>query len=190
MIERTELMEQILTNELAQRIIDMVSPVYGNSYVGLWIFEAIGEVLSVTANFPEDLRNQVCIQTATWSLDLWEEQYGIVPDPTFTYQQRRDNILGYLLSEGKVTPYALEMLVSGFTGLETEVLENVSKNKFKVIIRGYVRDLTPIYKAINTWKQSHLIYELVTSELEETTMNTYQAVGMSEYEQYEVEVLN
>ena len=41
----TELMQQILQNEISQRIIDYVSPIYGDSYVGLWIYESIGGVL-------------------------------------------------------------------------------------------------------------------------------------------------
>ena len=44
MNHQTELMRSILKNQKAQEIIDYVSPIYGNSYVGLWIYEAIGTV--------------------------------------------------------------------------------------------------------------------------------------------------
>ena len=42
---QTELMRSILTNETAQKIIDYISPIYGDSYVGLWLFQAIGTAL-------------------------------------------------------------------------------------------------------------------------------------------------
>ena len=38
----TELMEQILTSEIGQQIIQRVTNKYGNSYVGLWLFQIIG----------------------------------------------------------------------------------------------------------------------------------------------------
>ena len=39
---RTELMDSILTSENARRFIDFIAPVYGNGYVALWMFQAIG----------------------------------------------------------------------------------------------------------------------------------------------------
>ena len=39
---KTELMEQILTSESAKRMIDYVSPIYGKSRIGLWLFQIIG----------------------------------------------------------------------------------------------------------------------------------------------------
>ena len=41
----TQLMRSILTDETAQKLIDYVSQVYGDSYVGLWIFQVIGAAL-------------------------------------------------------------------------------------------------------------------------------------------------
>ena len=39
---KTDLMEQILTSESAKQMIDYVSPIYGKSRIGLWLFQVIG----------------------------------------------------------------------------------------------------------------------------------------------------
>ena len=80
MAVHTKLMEEILTSEEAQKIIDFVSPVYGNSYVALKLFQSIGLALDEINSFPDDFIDQIMIQTATWSLDHWEEQYGLYPE--------------------------------------------------------------------------------------------------------------
>ena len=52
---QTALMQQILTNEKAQEIIDYVSQIYGDSYVGLWLFQTIGSVLGPVCDLSEQL---------------------------------------------------------------------------------------------------------------------------------------
>ena len=39
---KTDLMEKILTSENAKQMIDYVSPIYGKSRIGLWLFQVIG----------------------------------------------------------------------------------------------------------------------------------------------------
>ena len=69
---QTELMRSILTDETAQKIIDYVSPIYGDSYVGLWLFQAIGTVLGELRNIAEKLRHETTPATADLLLDYWE----------------------------------------------------------------------------------------------------------------------
>ena len=54
---RTELMDEILKSQTAQRIIDFVAPIYGNGYVALWMFQAIGKPLDAIASFVDSLRD-------------------------------------------------------------------------------------------------------------------------------------
>ena len=58
MRQPTELSAAILTNPIAQEIIDWVSPIYGNSYVGLWIYQAIGSALGRVQTIAESLSPQ------------------------------------------------------------------------------------------------------------------------------------
>ena len=76
MSNRTELMKKILKSEQAQKIIDEISPVYGESYVCLWLFQIIGKELDKLDDFVQNLRDETVIQTADqWALKYWEEQY-------------------------------------------------------------------------------------------------------------------
>ena len=54
----TELMEQILTSEIGQQIIQRVTNKYGNSYVGLWLFQIIGMSNDEVKAMVEDFKNQ------------------------------------------------------------------------------------------------------------------------------------
>lgn len=79
MHNKTELMDNILTSPEAQKIIEFVSPVYGDAYTGLHLFNCIGRVLDELDVFPDHFKDQIFVQTADlWSLDYWEKQYGIV----------------------------------------------------------------------------------------------------------------
>ena len=56
---KTDLMEKILKSEAAQRIIDYVSDVYGESYVGLWLFQVIGIVIDEVDAIIMDLFDEI-----------------------------------------------------------------------------------------------------------------------------------
>ena len=93
MSNRTELMKKILKSEQAQKIIDEISPVYGESYVCLWLFQIIGKELDKLDDFVQNLREQTVIQTADqWALKYWEEQYGEIEAPHLPEEKRRQNI--------------------------------------------------------------------------------------------------
>ena len=75
----TELMKSTLTSDTAQKIIDYVSSIYGNSYVALWLFQAIGTALDEICAIAHQLRYETNADTADLLLDYWEKQYGIQP---------------------------------------------------------------------------------------------------------------
>ena len=60
----TELMEQILTSEIGQQIIQRVTNKYGNSYVGLWLFQIIGMSNDEVKAKVEDFKNQTLPQNS------------------------------------------------------------------------------------------------------------------------------
>ncbi|MBE3584829.1 MAG: DUF2313 domain-containing protein [Thermoanaerobacter sp.] len=46
----------------------------------------------------DDLRQQLFIQTATWGIDRWEREVGVVPRPDDTLEARRARVLARLLA--------------------------------------------------------------------------------------------
>lgn len=157
----TELMRAILTDEMAQRMIDWVSPVYGNSYVGLWIFQAMGTVMGEVYTLAEALKQETNPATSTLLLDYWERHYKLEVAEGLTIEQRRANLLAKIQSRGSCNPAKLAAAVSAaLGGVEVEITENVSKNKFLVIVRENVESTDPAIAVIERMKPAHLIYEI------------------------------
>ena len=90
---RTDLMESILTSEEAQKIIDFVTPIYGEAYVFLWLIQVVGAALDECITCTDQYFNQVTPQTATWAIEFWEDEYAIIPDCSWDLAQRRQNVM-------------------------------------------------------------------------------------------------
>ena len=186
---KTELMRTILTSPKSQEIIDYVAPIYGNSYVGLWIFEAIGSVLGEVYDISLALRNETNPATADLLLDMWEEHYGIATDTTLTPEQRRARIIVKTQSRGPCNVVALETAISAaLGGVEVEIKENIAKNTFMVYIREVVDSIEPAVAVIERMKPAHLIYQMrvATQTVTETSLKT--AVAVTRAELFKVEV--
>lgn len=125
---QTELMNEILTNKKAQEIIDYVSQIYGQSYVGLWLFQAIGTVLGQVCDLSGQLRYETSPATATMLLSYWEREYNLPNDPTLTTEQRRTRIITSVRSRGACTPERLEAAVSkALGGAPVEIFERTGQ---------------------------------------------------------------
>lgn len=121
---QTEMMNKILTNEKAQEIIDYVSQIYGESYVGLWIYQAIGSVLDNASKISNQLMNETLPTTTTLLIDYWENEFGLTPDPSLTIAQRQQRLVDNIKSKGAITPAKLEAAVSAsLGGVSVEVYE-------------------------------------------------------------------
>ena len=186
---QTELMRSILTNEKAQKIIDYVSPIYGNSYVGLWLFQAIGTALDDVCKIAEQLRYETTPATADLLLDYWERSYGIATDPSLTKEQRRNKILTKIQSHGRVNPARLGTAVSlALGGVEVDITENVDKNTFLVNIREPVDSIVPAVAVLERMKPAHLVYRIQVAVKTISEADLKIAIAMTHAEQYQVEV--
>ena len=174
---RTELMDEILKSQTAQRIIDFVAPIYGNGYVALWMFQAIGKPLDAIASFVDSLRDQTIPQTATWSLPIWEQEYGVTPDPAWTDAQRQANLVSKMKYIPPVNPAKLAEYASAAAGAPCEVIENVAKNTFAVVLRANS-------DTIDEAKPAHLIYIIYVALQRDTLVNTYLALAGTERKAY------
>lgn len=186
---QTELMRSILTNETAQMIIDYVSPIYGNSYVGLWIFQAIGTALDEVCKIAEQLKHETNPATADLLLDYWEREYALPTDPSLTKEQRRKKIIAKTQSHGPANPARLSAAVSAaLGGVEVDITENVDKNTFQVNIREHVESILPAVAVIERMKPAHLVYRIrvVTQTIADVELKV--AIAMTHAEQYKVEV--
>lgn len=187
---QTELMRSILTNEKAQKIIDYVSPIYGESYVALWIYQAMGVVLGEIYDMAAQLRYETTPATADLLLDYWEQHYGIITDPDSTAEQRRARLATKTSSRGPCNPAKLEKAVSAaLGGVKVEITENVAKNTFLVNIREVVYDITPAVAVLEVMKQAHTIYriQITTQMVAESVIKAAVAVVHTEMNRVNVQ---
>ena len=186
----TELAEKILTSDSARQMYNNVSPIYGNSYVGLWMFQVIGLELDRMMGYFEDIPNQLNPATATWLLPAWEERYGITPGTDWTIERRRDAVINKRKFNAPITPTKLGEMLSALAGVLVEVIENTGKNKFSV----YVRDNIPVEKfagakeVTDEAKPAHLIYDIEIAARNNVEINNYMALGVAINKIHYVEV--
>ena len=190
MRNRTEMMQSILTSKTAQRIIDYVSPIYGNSYVGLWIFESIGTVLDEMVETADQFRYETNPFTADLLLDFWEKQYGLPKDESLTKEQRRERIISRKLTRGPCNPARLEAAVSSaLGGAEVDITENSAKNTFLVNIREVVPSIEPAVSVLERMKPAHLIYKIQVATQIVSDADIKVTIAMTHAEQHNVEVI-
>lgn len=170
---RTELMEKILTSPEAQKIIDYVTPKYGAAYVCLWLFQAIGSQIDNAQEFTDEFIKQVSPATATWSIPYWEKSYGIIPDPEWTDEQRRNYIISRMKFHSPMNPRIMEIRLTNILGVETVINEFAGKNFFKVVVRKNMNDSEFKKLAIDFLdkaKPAHLIYDIQFSDIVENAV--------------------
>lgn len=189
MRRQTELMRAVLTSPKAQEMIDYVSPIYGSSYVGVWLFQAIGTVMGAAYDIAEKLRNEMNPATADLLLDAWEDHYGIARDTALTKEQRRTRIIAKTQSRGACNPKKMEAAVSAaLGGARVEITENVAQNTFMVNIRDVVESINPAVAVIERMKPAHLIYrmQVATNTVSEADLKIAIATTQTEYFKVEV----
>ena len=193
MKQQTEMMRRILQNEVAQRIIDYVSPIYGESYVALWIFEVIGIVLSQAAGLAEKLRFEANPITTELLMDQWEDQYGLYRDSSLTMEQRRARLLDKIRYRAPANPKRLAAAMATVLGVPVEITERVAKNTFQVDILDAVGDFRKLMRAIEVLeakKPAHLIYKVAqNSRVDESVVKLALATVQAESYQLELEAV-
>lgn len=186
---QTELTRRILTNKKAQEIIDYVSPIYGDSYVGLWLFQAIGTVLGEVCAIAEQLRYETNPTTADLLLDYWEREYGIAPDPSLTKEQRRAIITAKAKNQGPCNAAKMSNAISAaLGGVDVSITENVSQNTFLVTIMEHVDSIVPAVAVIERVKPAHLVYQVRVATRTVSDADLRIAIALTHAEQYKVEV--
>ena len=189
MRNKTELSTAILTSPMAQQIIDYVSPIYGNSYVGLWLFQAIGVALDEVCFIAEKLRTETNPATADLLLDYWEDHYGLMRDDSLTTKRRQTRLAAHLQSRGPCNPERLAAAVSSALGGATvQIRENFAQNTFRVEVLETVTDIEPARAILDKKKPAHLLYEIQVIGPAYLESEVKTAVAYTEAESYTLEV--
>jgi hypothetical protein len=156
----TKQMTSILTSKEAQQIVEYISPIYGDAYAALWLFQVIGAELDDLRTWVDDLKLQAFPQTATWSLGYWENLYQITTNSSLTTEQRQNNLLLKKLQRAPINPYKIQSITKAASGVPTQVEENTAKNTFTVILTAIPQNvnLSKVKAAIEEVNPAHLRY--------------------------------
>ncbi len=187
----TELINNILTSEEGKKIVrHHVSPIYGNSYIGLWLFQIIGTELDHMNNWCKDIMLQTSPYTATWSMYLWEMEYGIDRDDSLSIEQRRNTLLNKMRYKAPINPQKMADLITSTLGVPVDIIENTGKNKFSVYVRKNVdaSAVNEVISVLNSAKPAHLIYDINVAENRDVNVCFYGGVSAEVQKKYRLEV--
>lgn len=190
-IETADIRHVILINELGDRMLDMVAPIYDLSKLTLYVFQAFGETLTKELDFVTgDFISQMFPQTVTWGIPLWEDEYGIAPDASKTIEQRRQYLMNAIYKHSSITPKRVEDLVYAVTGAKSKVEEHTAPNTITISIYSYISNLQPLKNELNAKLPAHINYSISMADQETINASTYSGIGVQEVEQVKVEVKN
>lgn len=198
----TDLMKEILQSAEARKIVDYISPIYGESYIGLWLLEAIGTELDKAALWTEDILKQVSPDSATWSMYYYAQSYGVKSDPDLLkippgkpkedldqgvsakLELTRQEVLNKLSERAPFYPGRIENMVLTLTGKEAKLAERAGENTFDLKFVGFVSALIlqDLYKLLDQVKPAHLYANYLTKlNIGELMNYTYGALKKYTY---------
>lgn len=158
----TDLIEEILTSESAKRMIQRVTNKYGESYVGLWLFQIIGIANDELKDMVDSFKLQVVPQTATWSLPWWEESLGITTDESLSIEERRQNCIEKKRKRSPMNTSRIEEIISSVAGVSVRMDEYYAKRCFAIYISAIpsIIDEEAVRKKLKEIKQSHMTFNI------------------------------
>ena len=144
-------------------LLDYLPSFYHNSNIIKSFIDSNSIEANILKDYVEDLNNNLYVKTATWGLDLFEEELGLTTDESISYEERRERILAKKRGNGTTTKAMIKNTAEAFSGGEVEVIENFNDYSFIVKFigtKGIPKNLTLFRKMIEEIKPAHLNYEL------------------------------
>lgn len=178
----TELSQRILTSETGRDFAGQVAPIYGDSFIGLWLFQVMGAEWDAVRKWCREIGPQTVPHTATWSLDFWEQEYGIPKDPAMGTAQRRKRILSYMRDRAPMNPVTLGRIASvAAANAEAEIEELTGPNHFTVWISALpnAADVEKITAAVKRAKPAWLDFDVKYEQHDVGAVYTAGALQMS-----------
>ncbi|WP_432662455.1 putative phage tail protein [Wukongibacter baidiensis] len=140
-------------------------PLYYNKKTGFMsnVQNSFSEEIGRLNYLNKDMLDQSFVESATWGLDICEEELGIETDISKTYEARREAIIAKLRGFGTLTEKMLKNTALAFTNAEVEIIENYDDYSFVIKFgstRGRPPNLQDFIDMIETIKPAHLDFDL------------------------------
>lgn len=121
--------------------------------------EISGSVELTANNFDEqmnDFRQQLSVDTATWALDVYEREYGIVTEQNKPIEERRSVVKSKMRGSGKLTSTQIKIVADAFTNGDVSVSFDGKIQIYFTSVIGTPPNLDDIKKALEEVKPAHL----------------------------------
>lgn len=127
-----------------------------------------------------ELLKQFYIKSATYSLDQWEDEFGIERNSSLTLMQRRARVLAKLNSNPPATVKMLENLVFQILSANAvTIVEHPSEYHFDVYVNSdYLIETFEIAdEAVRLARPAHLSYKFINRLIRNSTARIYYGVA-------------
>ena len=125
------------------------------------IYDVQGTELGSLLYYSKDLLNQFFINTATWGLIYWEDEYGIETNLDMNYEDRRTVLKAKKRGQGTTTKEMIKNVAESFSGGEVNIIEDNANNSFIVKfigIKGIPKNMEAFKNMLEDIKPAHLGY--------------------------------
>lgn len=125
------------------------------------IYNVQGTELGSFLYYLKDLINQAFIETATWGLMYWENEYGIETNLNSSYEERREIIKAKKKGSGTTTKEMIKNVAETFSGGEVNVIEDNKNYSFTVQfvgVKGIPKNMQGFKNMLEDIKPAHLSY--------------------------------
>lgn len=165
-------LENFPTSVSAKKMLSYVSNgFYDMSYVGKWIYQAMGLEYDKALEMVEDLPAQFFPETATWGLMYHEIKWGLPVRMNLSYEERRRLIYEKRDYRAPMTPYRMERYLKDAIGFEVRItdvhdlgeygFDPQHPNIFKAYFIGDgTLDTKRVFEILDRLKQSHTTYRV------------------------------
>lgn len=154
-------LENFPKNRIAQKMLKTVTNGwYGNSYVGKWLFEVIGQEMEDAAEIVESLPLQVFPETATWGIMYHEILYGLPVNQGSSLEERRAAVIKKRNMRAPLNPEKLEEWIYLTMEVRVHIIENVKPYTFRIQFEDmdFAYSLSELFRQIRSVKPSHLSF--------------------------------
>lgn len=111
-----------------------------------------------------DVEAQLRVGTATWGLKLWERDYGLTPDVSETFDERRARVRSHMRGAGTTTVEMLRNLTAAYLGGETAVDDTSELWHLIVTFIGVVgvpSNMGDLKAAVAAARPAHMIVDYI-----------------------------
>jgi hypothetical protein len=115
-----------------------------------------GQELDRKALMIKDLEKQLAIDTATWALELYEKELGILTDLNRPYEERRSTIKSKWRGAGKVDSNLIKLVADAYTNGDVKVSFDGKIHIEFESVYGIPPNIEDLKQALEDIKPAHL----------------------------------